>query len=222
MPLTLVTIEHSEHTEVLRHPAASVAFPLSEVDQQVIAEMKILLEKLKGVGLAAPQVGIEKKILIYTISEQAKALRQDAKETVPSTVLINASYRAASDAKIVHDWEGCFSVMETTGKVPRYDKIFYTAQDETGKKIEGSAEGFTARVLQHEIDHTEGLLILDRLSPECIQGHPDEMSILRFKEFNPTQKEIIKKMIAEQESSTLAEDTIRTRWIAKTKLLLDK
>lgn len=198
MPFDIVTIEQNPTPQVLTQPAQEVSFPLSQDNQKLITEMKAMVLKLNGVGLAAPQIGIAKQIIVYHISEDAKQLRQDATETVPVTVLINPHYAPTSDAQFTYDWEGCFSVTKTTGKVPRYNKIQVTAFDSEGNQIKLTACGFTARVLQHEIDHIRGILITHRLTADCVQGDPKDMMALRMKEFTPTQKAIAEKIIAER------------------------
>jgi peptide deformylase len=194
MPLDLITIEQNPSPSVLTEPAQEVSFPLSEATHTLISEMKALLELKKGVGLAAPQVGHPQKILVYVISEDAKALRANAKETVPMTVLINPSYTALTEEQN-QDWEGCFSVAKTYGKVPRYNKISYKAQDMDGNVITGQVEGFTARVLQHEIDHLHGTLILHRFHQDSLKGSPEEMMPLRFKEFTEEQQAIAQRLL---------------------------
>ncbi len=222
MPLEIVTIEHSENTEVLTHIALPVPFPLSPEDQNLIREMKDMLMKIKGVGLAAPQVGVNKQILVFAISEDAKALRNHANEVVPATVLINPSYAPIENTEMTYDWEACFSVVEKTGKVPRYHSIFLTAQTPEGEFIRKEVSGFTARVLQHEIDHLQGVLIIDRLTPDCLQGHPKDMMSLRFKDFNPKQLEIMKKMIEEREKNVDPDDEGQVEALSYLKKYLNK
>ncbi len=163
LTLNLVTVEHSEHKALLRQKTAQIPFPLSPEIQQLIRAMKEKVMALGGVGLAAPQVGHALNLCVYVISEKAKLRRADAAETIPLTVLINASYEPLFGAteKKCDDWESCFSVTSTSKKVARYRRIKYTAQDELGNTIKGIAKGFTARVLQHEIDHLNGVLIID-------------------------------------------------------------
>lgn len=220
-PLDLVTIEHSPQKEVLIQPAAEVSFPLSHEEQQLIKEMKELVLKLDAVGLAAPQVGVGKQIIVYTIDEDAKTLR-GAEKVVPPTVLINPSYTPLQDATLTYDWEGCFSVDETTGTVPRYDKISYTAQTPEGKTFTATAEGFVARVLQHEIDHIKGILILNRFSAESIKGHPDEMLPLRYKHFTPQQKEALRRILAKKEKTIDPTNLAAKQRIEKIRQLLDE
>jgi peptide deformylase len=202
MTLDVVTIEHSENSQVLIKPAAKVKFPLSPEDQNFIAAFKQKADQLQGVGLAAPQVGVSKQIIAISISEDAKAIRNNAFEVVPLTILINPQYTPAPDATLIADWEGCFSVRETYGKVPRYDKINYTAQNEQGETIQATAQGLTARVLQHEIDHIQGILITNRLTPDCVQGKPKEMMAQRLKEMTPAQQAIFEKITHSQEKAT--------------------
>ncbi|MBI2791754.1 MAG: peptide deformylase [Gammaproteobacteria bacterium] len=220
MPLDLVTIEHSPLSEILTKPAQVVTFPLSTEDKLLIEQMQDLLLKLKGVGLAAPQVGVTKQIIMINIQEDAIALRKDAVNIVPLTVFINPQYIPLADAKIVYDWEGCFSVVQTTGKVPRYDKIQLNAYTPEGKKISSIIEGFTARVLQHEIDHINGFLITHRLTPDCLQGHPDKMLAIRYRELNHAQKEIVKKIIHEREKVTNPNDKAQVQALNNMKKFL--
>jgi len=201
MPLELIIIEHAAHPEQLTQPAESVTFPLSVEDSELIAQMKKKVLQLNGVGLAAPQIGVSKQIIVYVISEDAKGIRQDANEVIPVTVLLNPSYVPTKDAEIVYDWEACFSVNNTTGKVPRYSKIHYTAKTLDGSTIEATVQGFTARVLQHEIDHIQGILITHRLTPDCVQGHPNDMMALRISELSATQRDILSKMIHQREEN---------------------
>jgi peptide deformylase len=195
MSLELVTIEHSGNKNVLRQKAELVTFPLSTEIKQLIADMKQKVIELDGVGLAAPQVGYPLNLFVYVISEDAKALRKDAYETIPVTALLNAKYEPIGrpTEQKIEDWEGCFSVASTSGKVPRYRRIKYSAQDESGNPVSGIAKGFTARVLQHEIDHLFGTLIIDRLEKQHIHGPIDDMRELRLKELSAKQRDLIRR-----------------------------
>ncbi len=193
----LVTIENSSNKEVLRGPCQQVTFPLSPDLLDLIAFMKKSVVEMGGVGLAAPQIGQALSIVVVYISEEAKGIRKDAQETIEPTILINPSYRALDKTAMVDDWEGCFSVETVTGKVPRYEHIVYTAFNEQGETIEQEARGFTARVLQHEIDHINGTLIIDKLTKDTIHGHPKDMALLRIQDMNSDEKKLMKKMIEE-------------------------
>ena len=220
MSLTLVTIEHGPHPEVLRSEAQAIIFPLTEQDIDFIDKLKDTFLKLNGVGLAAPQVGVAKKIIIYGISENAAFIRENA-TVVPATVLINPQYKPTEDAQLFQDWEGCFSVETLTGKVPRYDKIHYTAFLTDGSFVSEVAEGFTARVLQHEIDHVNGTLINDRLSPQCVQGSPKEMSLLRYNEMSIQQLQRIQKMIKEDSLSVATNSDRKQSLVATLQIVED-
>ena len=93
--------------------------------------------------------------------------------------IINPEYTPVNENDIVSDFEGCYSVKRVYGKVPRYKSINLKYQNEDGMLIEKIASGFYARVLQHEIDHLNGILITNRLTPECVQGTFAQMMPLR-------------------------------------------
>lgn len=184
MSLNFVTIEHSPNAkDMLKKPCKSIDFPLSQEIIDLIEEMKKKMIAEDGVGLAANQIGQHIRLAIYHVPEDALDFREDATEVVPITVLINPKYTPIPEEGLVTDWEGCFSVAETVGKVPRYKAIQYEAQDTEGRLIQEIARGFRARVIQHEIDHLDGLLILDRLTPDCIHGSKEEMMKYRKMEF---------------------------------------
>lgn len=199
------TLESGPYPTILKQPAQTVSFPLSDEDKHIIEYMQRKLIAINGVGLAAVQIGIPKKIIVFMITEEQKSLRIDGFETVPLTVLINPSYVPLTDATLVQDWEACFSVESKSGKVPRHSKIAYQGYLPDGTLVDNIAQGFTARVIQHEIDHINGLLIVDRLTPDCIQGHPNEMMSQRYSEFNKQQKKIVAKML-EERLAKVAED----------------
>lgn len=199
MELELITIEQAQ-SNVLKEPAQTLEFPLSKTDQDLIEAMKEKIMTLGGVGLAAPQVNISKRIAVIYIPENAVLLRDNARP-YPPHVLINPSYEAASDA-MAHDFEGCYSVQSKMGVVPRYQSIRLRYQDEQGQVHERIESNFYARVCQHEIDHLNGTLITDRLTPDCIQGSQEEMLALRRQQLSPEQRrqfdELIKKKFPEE------------------------
>lgn len=182
MALELVTIEHSANADILKKPAKDVSFPLTPEIITLIEEMKQKVLEIDAVGLAASQVGHHVRIIVFHVLPRDLAIRQDAYEETPMTVLLNPSYSPLETDNKFFDWEGCFSVAERMGKVPRYSSIEYEGYTPTGEPVKGIAKGFLARVLQHEIDHTRGTLIVDLLTPDCVQGHPSEMMPIRKKE----------------------------------------
>lgn len=187
----IVAIEDPDH-QVLKQPAQIVSFPLSQDDRQWIRRMRKKLYALDGVGLAAPQVGINRRIVAVYIPGDMQQVWEHI-IPYPMHILINASYEPIDDEGMSEDFEGCYSVHSVMGKVNRYNSIKLTYQDEQGNRHTSIESGFYARVLQHEIDHINGTLIIDRLTPESIQGSPAEMVKLR------------RSMLSEQQQQALSE-----------------
>lgn len=179
--LQLVNVEHSSNAEILRKPAQILTFPLEAEILELIEDMKKKLIEIEGAGLAANQVGFHIQLILYHVTEDILKLREDATEIIPITTLINPSYTPIEAEGQVSDWEGCFSV-SVVGKVPRWKRISYQGFTPDGQKIKAEASGFHARVLQHEIDHINGIMITDVLTPDCLQGSAEEMRALRVKE----------------------------------------
>jgi peptide deformylase len=198
MALDIVTIEQPEYYQVLKNKAHDVVFPLNEEDKQLIAAMKSKLQDLGGVGLAAPQVNVGKRIMAVYIPEEATLLRDNVSQFYPMHIMINPSYEPLPHSAILHDFEACYSVATKAGKVPRYDQIKVTFYDERGVLHEQTEQGFYARVLQHEIDHLNGLLIIDRLTKDCIQGSMEEMMNLRRASLSPEKKLLFDKIMAKK------------------------
>ena len=120
----------------------------------LIADMEETMHHLDGVGLAAPQIGIGLRIVIFGFRESP---RYPDADSVPYTVLINPVLAPLSD-ETEDSWEGCLSVPGMRGLVPRWRSLRYTGVDQFGKPVERSVEGFHARVVQHECDHLDGIL----------------------------------------------------------------
>lgn len=183
-------VESCALRHVLRQSAQTITFPLSRDDRE---SMDMLVDKFMQeqncAGLAAPQIGISKRIIVYAIPEEIKQFRLDADEVVDRRVLINPEYKPLTEEK-VKDWEGCFSVAYTCGEVPRYKEIYYQGYDPEGVKVEGIARGFHARLLQHEIGHINGELFIDLVTPDCRVGPIDEMRALRAREFEEAKKRL--------------------------------
>jgi peptide deformylase len=183
--LNIVTIEQPDYHQVLRTKAQAVTFPLSPIDKQLIAAMKEKLYQLGGVGLAAPQINQSKQIIVLYIPKEAALLR-DHVVPYPMHVMLNPSYEVV-DPLIQYDFESCYSVSSKAGKVQRFSQIKLSYYDESGKLHQTVEQGFYARLLQHEIDHLNGVLIIDRLTPDCLQGTIQEMMTLRRAEL-PEEK----------------------------------
>lgn len=196
--LEIITIEQPASANILQKPAKAITFPLNNEDVALIKAMEEKLYQLGGVGLAAPQVNHHKQIIAIYIPEDAALLRDNV-QTYPMHILINPSYQGIEQAGMTQDFEGCYSVSSKAGKVPRYNQIRVHFYDENGQQHHSIESGFYARVLQHEIDHLQGTLITDRLTPDCIQGNIDEMMALRRSELSEKQKvlfdELMKKKL---------------------------
>ena len=120
----------------------------------LLADMRDTMHVLEGVGLAAPQIGVSLRVVIFEVSSNP---RYPEAESVPQTVLINPVLTPLSDA-MEEGWEGCLSVPGMRGLVPRYTHLRYQGRDEYGALIDRTVSGFHARVVQHECDHLDGIL----------------------------------------------------------------
>jgi peptide deformylase len=135
-----------------------VAGPVTEFDtaelHALLTDMQDTMAALSGAGIAAPHIGVSKQVVIFGVE---KNRRYPDVEEVPFTVLINPTITPLSDEQ-EEGWEGCLSVPGLRGLVPRYQRVRYTGFDQYGAAIEREAEGFHARVVQHESDHLQGVL----------------------------------------------------------------
>ncbi len=170
-----VDLTTNQKPVVLTTPAQRLSFPLTFED---ISDVRILEIKFDGekncAGLAAPQIGIPKQIIVFAAPENPdlKKWRSDFTQYMDKTIWINPSYEGIGDEK-KEDYEACFSVLEMAGPVKRYSKIRYTAHTMTGDLVEGIAEGFLARIIQHEVDHVNGKLFIDYVSEDQLMKIDD-------------------------------------------------
>ncbi|MGE8460507.1 MULTISPECIES: peptide deformylase [Pseudomonas] len=128
--------------------------------QQLIDDMFETMRHVGGVGLAAPQIGIDLQLVIFGFE---RSERYPEAEAVPQTILINPVITPMT-TEVEDGWEGCLSVPGLRGVVPRYKHIRYEGLDPQGNPINRFADGFHARVVQHECDH-----LIGRLYPSRIQ-----------------------------------------------------
>ena len=130
--------------------------------QQLIDDMFETMTEYQGVGLAAPQVHESIRLFVAGFAP-GRDDEDDDEDRVPLMALINPEITpVGGDA--VEDWEGCLSIPDIRGKVRRARQIVVRALDRKGKRIELRASGFTARVIQHETDHLDGVLFFDRMA----------------------------------------------------------
>jgi peptide deformylase len=127
--------------------------------QKFIDDMIATMKEYDGVGLAADQVHESKQVAVLEVADNP---RYPNKPEVPLTVLVNPQITPLSDA-MEEDWEGCLSIPDLRGKVPRYTTIRVQAWDRNGQELDCIANGFHARVIQHEFDHLNGKVYLDRM-----------------------------------------------------------
>lgn len=125
----------------------------------LIADMFDTMHAADGAGLAAPQIGVNLQVVIFGFKSNARY--PDAPQ-VPETVLINPVLTPLSDEK-EEGFEGCLSVPGLRGSVPRYTRLHYEGFDQHGNRISRDADGFHARVVQHEVDHLHGILYPSRI-----------------------------------------------------------
>lgn len=159
--LALLKISRMGHP-VLRQTASPVddgEIP-SPAFQQFIDDMIDTMRESDGVGLAAPQVYVPKRLALVEV--KGPHPRYPNQPEVPLTALINPVIVSHSEES-EEDWEGCLSIPDLRGRVPRWKSVQVEAKNRHGEPIEISAAGFFARVIQHELDHLDGVLFLDRM-----------------------------------------------------------
>ena len=158
---------------VIRAPSAPVpkeTITSAEI-QRLIDSMIETMREYDGVGIAAPQVHVSKQLAVIEVTENR---RYPGEGPIPLTVLVNPRILNASK-KHVEDWEGCLSVNELRGQVPRAESLGVEAYNRKGEKVRFEARGFFARVIQHECDHLVGKVFLDRM--------PNLQSLTHLQEF---------------------------------------
>ena len=126
----------------------------------LVVDMNHTMVAANGAGLAAPQIGVDLQLVIFGFEHNQ---RYPDAQPVPFTVLLNPVITPLGD-ELTDGWEGCLSVPGLRGKVPRWARIRYTGVDPQGNAIDREAEGFHARVVQHECDHLIGRLYPTRMA----------------------------------------------------------
>lgn len=139
-----------------------VAAPVQRFDAQLaalVADMNDTMRALNGAGLAAPQIGAGLRVVIFEVTSNP---RYPEVAPIPYTVLVNPELTPIGEEQ-EEGWEGCLSVPGLRGLVPRFSKLHYRGFDIAGTPIERTVEGFHARVVQHEVDHLDGILYPQRM-----------------------------------------------------------
>jgi len=165
---------------VLRRIADPVADPAALEIRRLVADMLETLEDIGGIGLAAPQVHVSRRVVIFEVPAERAARDGNGADPaaaaggVPMTVLINPEIEPLADDKAL-GWEACLSVPGLTGAVPRWTRIRYRGFGIKGERIEREASGFHARVVQHECDHLDGVLYPQRMTDLSLLAFAEEL-----------------------------------------------
>jgi len=131
--------------------------------QQLIDEMIESMLEAHGVGLAASQVGVEDQVFVY----------ESSAHNVPLRVVVNPMI-TPHERELVYDWEGCLSIPDLRGMVPRHPAVRVQGLDRHGQPLDYLCRGFEARIVQHEFDHLNGVVFLDRMRDFKTLGYIDE------------------------------------------------
>lgn len=157
----MLKVAHLGHPILRRvaEPVPPEAIRTPEI-QQLIDDMLDTMEDEDGAGLAAPQVHVSKRVVIYGVRQNP---RYPDADDVPLTVLINPVITPMGRAQ-EEGWEGCLSVPDLRGMVPRFTRVAVEALGRDGEPLRFTADDFHARVVQHECDHLDGKVYLDRMT----------------------------------------------------------
>jgi len=140
----------------------AVASPVQRFDAELaelVADMDDTMRALNGAGIAAPQIGVSRRVVIFELKDNP---RYPHLTPVPYTVLVNPAITALGTEED-EGWEGCLSVPGMRGLVPRFRRLHYQGYDARGTPIDRTVQGFHARVVQHEVDHLDGILFPQRV-----------------------------------------------------------
>ncbi|MDX1400305.1 MAG: peptide deformylase [Kiloniellales bacterium] len=181
---------------VLAQPARPVADPQSAEIRRLVEDMLETMIDAGGTGLAAPQVYVPLRVALFFVARERAAREDGGAEdyartesgeelAVPLTILINPRWEPLDDEMVIGP-EGCLSVPGLMGQVPRHKRIKYRGISPEGQEIVRDAEGFHARVVQHELDHLDGILYPQRMTDlgtlmfnSEVAAHYDENEALR-------------------------------------------
>ena len=133
---------------------------INEEILDIIEDLKSTLEFGTGLGIAAPQIGVDKRIIV--VGAKKENIKYNDAEEIPITAMINPTWKKLTEDTDVQ-YEGCMSVPSIRGKVERYKNIELTYYNENGEKIVKQLNGFFARLVQHECDHLDGIVFLEKV-----------------------------------------------------------
>lgn len=138
---------------------------------ELLRDMDDTMRAMNGAGIAAPQIGVSLRVVVFEVRQNPRYPDADA---VPYTVLVNPELTLLGD-DIEDGWEGCLSVPGLRGLVPRHRRLRYRGFDAHGLPIDRTVEDFHARVVQHEVDHLDGILYPMRLRSLADLGYEDTL-----------------------------------------------
>ncbi|XP_049851140.1 peptide deformylase-like [Schistocerca gregaria] len=171
-PRGVLNILRMGHPVLKKH---AESFKVEEIKspqtRHLVQDMKETLYKNRAVGLAAPQIGVSKQLLVFTVPEGVPNLTH-----VPLTVLFNPKMEFVLKHEIIQMTESCLSVPDWVGKVPRYNNVIINYLDEESQPKRLVATGFVSGILQHEVDHLSGTLYLERLKSVKDLAYKEEWS----------------------------------------------
>ena len=157
---------------VLRQPAERVSDPTAPEIRRLVSDMLETLADVGGIGLAAPQVHVPQRVVLFEVP--AERADREGGEAIPLTVLVNPEIEPLGPETAL-GWEACLSVPGLTGAVPRHTRIRYRGATLAGEWVERVAEGFHARVVQHECDHLDGILYPMRMTDLSLLAFTEEL-----------------------------------------------
>jgi peptide deformylase len=158
---------------VLARIADPVADPTADSVARLVGDMLDTLDLAGVAGIAAPQIGVSRRVVIYFLPPH-RASGELGDEPVGMTVLVNPEVRPLGEERVT-DWEGCLSLPDLRGRVPRWRRIRLLAFDLDGQRSERVLSGTHARIVQHECDHLDGRLYPSRMSDPASLGFVDEL-----------------------------------------------
>ncbi|MGH8229344.1 MAG: peptide deformylase [Steroidobacteraceae bacterium] len=156
---------------VLRRVAEPIEPGTAEL-RALIADMDETMRALNGAGIAAPQIGVSRRVVIFEVKDNP---RYPHVAPVPYTVLVNPVLELLGE-ELEEGWEGCLSVPGLRGLVARHRKVRYRGVTPEGDPIDRTVEGFHARVVQHEVDHLDGILYPQRIRDLTKFGFEDVLA----------------------------------------------
>jgi len=168
--MAIRTVLRMGHPLLLQVAAPVERFGTAEL-RQLVTDMDDTMRALNGAGIAAPQIGVPLRAVIFEVTRNP---RYPQSEPVPYTVLINPVLDLLGDERD-EAWEGCLSVPGLRGLVSRHTNLRYRGFDLDGRPIDRTVTGFHARVVQHEVDHLDGILYPMRVADMRLFGFEDEL-----------------------------------------------